>query len=102
LKNRLKSCGYWSVAPKAIDVHLVKNEIAPTSMGEPPYPRIFGVLANALYKATGKRVYRQPFFGRRSYSADLIAVVANENKASCNNCYSSQACPRLRFAISIK
>jgi hypothetical protein len=30
-------------------------------MGEPPFPPIFGALANALYKATGKRVYRQPF-----------------------------------------
>ncbi len=54
-----------SEAPKAIDVHFVKNEIAPTGMGEPPFPPIFGALANALYKATGKRVYRQPFLGER-------------------------------------
>ncbi len=52
-----------SEAPKAIDVHFVQNEIAPTGMGEPPFPPIFGALANALYKATGKRVYRQPFLG---------------------------------------
>jgi isoquinoline 1-oxidoreductase subunit beta len=52
-----------SEAPKAIDVHFVKNEIAPTGMGEPPFPPIFGALANALYKATGKRVYQQPFLG---------------------------------------
>jgi isoquinoline 1-oxidoreductase beta subunit len=32
-------------------------------MGEPPFPPIFGALANALYKATGKRVCRQPFLG---------------------------------------
>jgi isoquinoline 1-oxidoreductase beta subunit len=55
-----------SEAPKAIDVHFVKNEIAPTGMGEPPFPPIFGALANALYKATGKRVYRQPFLGERA------------------------------------
>ncbi len=55
-----------SEAPKAIDVHFVKNEIAPTGMGEPPFPPIFGALANALYKATGKRVYRQPFLGEKA------------------------------------
>ncbi len=52
-----------SEAPKAIEVHFVKNEINPTGMGEPPFPPVFGALANALYKATGKRVYRQPFLG---------------------------------------
>ena len=51
-----------SEAPKPIDVHFVQNEIATTGMGEPPFPPIFRALANVLYKATGKRVYRQPFF----------------------------------------
>ena len=50
-----------SEAPKSIDVHFVKNDIDPTGMGEPPFPPIFGALANALYKATGKRIYEQPF-----------------------------------------
>lgn len=50
-------------APKEIDVHFVKNEIAPTGMGEPPFPPIFGAVANALYKATGQRQYNQPFLG---------------------------------------
>ena len=49
-------------APKAIEVHFVENEIDPTGMGEPPFPPVFGALANALYKATGKRQYDQPFF----------------------------------------
>jgi isoquinoline 1-oxidoreductase beta subunit len=48
-------------APKKIDVHFVKNEIDPSGMGEPAYPPVYGALANALYKATGKRHYRQPF-----------------------------------------
>jgi isoquinoline 1-oxidoreductase beta subunit len=48
-------------APKSIEVHFVKNEIDPTGLGEPPYPPIMGALANALYKATGKRYYDQPF-----------------------------------------
>jgi CO/xanthine dehydrogenase Mo-binding subunit len=48
-------------APKSIDVHYVENKIDPTGVGEPPYPPIMGALAYALYKATGKRYYHQPF-----------------------------------------
>jgi isoquinoline 1-oxidoreductase beta subunit len=48
-------------APKAVDVHFVKNEIEPTGLGEPPFPPVMGALANAMYKATGKRIYSQPF-----------------------------------------
>jgi isoquinoline 1-oxidoreductase beta subunit len=50
-------------APKSVDVHFVKSETAPTGVGEPPYPPVLGALANALYRATGKRYYNQPFFG---------------------------------------
>lgn len=48
-------------APKKIDVHFVKNTLDPTGLGEPPFPPVFAALANALYKATGKRFYNQPF-----------------------------------------
>lgn len=48
-------------APKKIDVHFVQNEIDPTGLGEPPFPPVFGAVANALYRATGKRYYNQPF-----------------------------------------
>jgi isoquinoline 1-oxidoreductase beta subunit len=48
-------------APKNIQVDFVKNEIAPTGMGEPPFPPVMGALSNAIYSATGKRVYHQPF-----------------------------------------
>jgi isoquinoline 1-oxidoreductase beta subunit len=48
-------------APKKIDVHFVQNNIAPTGLGEPPFPPIFAAVANALYKQTGKRFYHQPF-----------------------------------------
>jgi isoquinoline 1-oxidoreductase beta subunit len=50
-----------SEAPKSIDVHFVKNEKDPTGLGEPLFPPIFGAIANALYKARGKREYNQPF-----------------------------------------
>ncbi|MFY9152628.1 MAG: molybdopterin cofactor-binding domain-containing protein [Prolixibacteraceae bacterium] len=48
-------------SPKNIEVHFVENDIHPTGLGEPPYPPVMGALANALYKATGKRFYNQPF-----------------------------------------
>lgn len=48
-------------APKKIDVSFVENDIDPTGLGEPPFPPVFGAVANALYKASGKRYYQQPF-----------------------------------------
>ena len=48
-------------APKEIETHFVNNGIDPTGMGEPPFPPVMGALANALYKATGRRHYHQPF-----------------------------------------
>jgi len=48
-------------APKKIDVHFVQNNFDPTGLGEPPFPPVFAALANALYKATGKRLYNQPY-----------------------------------------
>jgi isoquinoline 1-oxidoreductase subunit beta len=50
-----------SEAPKKIETHFVKSDIEPTGMGEPSGPPVIGALANALYKATGKRYYFQPF-----------------------------------------
>ena len=51
-------------SPRAIDGHFVQNDLDPTGLGEPAYPRVFGALANALYKATGKRFYEQPFISQ--------------------------------------
>jgi isoquinoline 1-oxidoreductase subunit beta len=48
-------------APKKIEVHFVENDIDPTGLGEPPFPPVFGAVANALYKSTRKRYYHQPF-----------------------------------------
>ncbi len=44
-----------------VDVHFVENEIDPTGLGEPALPPTGGAIANAIYKATGKRLYNQPF-----------------------------------------
>jgi isoquinoline 1-oxidoreductase subunit beta len=61
-----------SEAPLEIETFFVENGIDPTGLGEPSLPPIAAALANALYKATGKRYYNQPFmfdegdFGLRS------------------------------------
>lgn len=54
-----------SEAPEAIDTYFVDNGIDPTGLGEPPLPPVIGALANALYKATGRRHYSQPFINER-------------------------------------
>jgi CO/xanthine dehydrogenase Mo-binding subunit len=48
-------------APKRNEVYFVESETDPTGLGEPSYPPVVGALANALYKAAGKRLYKQPF-----------------------------------------
>ncbi len=50
-----------SEAPKNIEVHFVDSHEHPTGLGEPPLPPVMGALANAIYRATGQRVYHQPF-----------------------------------------
>ncbi|MDZ4698925.1 MAG: molybdopterin cofactor-binding domain-containing protein [Rhodothermales bacterium] len=48
-------------APKAVEAFFVDNGIDPTGLGEPSLPPVSGALANAIAKATGKRLYSQPF-----------------------------------------
>lgn len=48
-------------APEEIETFFVDNGIDPTGLGEPSLPPIQSALANALYQATGKRLYSQPF-----------------------------------------
>ena len=43
-----------------VEVHIVKSAEPPTGVGEPATPVIAPAVANALYAATGQRVYRLP------------------------------------------
>lgn len=55
-------------SPKEIEVYFVENDISPTGLGEPGLPPAIGALASAIYKATGKRHYHQPFTEQRQIS----------------------------------
>jgi isoquinoline 1-oxidoreductase beta subunit len=48
-------------APREIETFFVDNGIDPTGLGEPSLPPISGAVANAMAKATGQRLYDQPF-----------------------------------------
>ncbi|WP_242205757.1 molybdopterin cofactor-binding domain-containing protein [Aestuariivivens insulae] len=50
-----------SQAPEAIEVYFVDSDVDPTGLGEPGLPPVVGALANAIYQATGQRLYKQPF-----------------------------------------
>jgi len=49
-----------------VEVHFVDNGIDPTGLGEPALPPLSGAVANALYRATGKRLRNQPFVGEEA------------------------------------
>ncbi|MBK8654338.1 MAG: xanthine dehydrogenase family protein molybdopterin-binding subunit [Haliscomenobacter sp.] len=44
-----------------VEVHFVESEEAPTGLGEPALPPLAAAFANAVYRATGKRLRNQPF-----------------------------------------
>jgi isoquinoline 1-oxidoreductase beta subunit len=44
-----------------IEAYFIDNKLSPTGLGEPALPPTGGAIANAIAKATGKRLYSQPF-----------------------------------------
>lgn len=49
-----------SEAP-VVETHFVENSLSPTGLGEPTLPPAGAAVAIALKKATGNRIYKQPF-----------------------------------------
>lgn len=47
-------------APK-VETHFVKNTLSPTGLGEPTLPPAGAAVSIAINKATGNRLYKQPF-----------------------------------------
>ena len=54
-------------SPTNIKVYFIENNLSPTGLGEPGLPPASGALANALYRAIGKRFYKQPFFDNEDF-----------------------------------
>jgi isoquinoline 1-oxidoreductase beta subunit len=50
-----------------VETHFIDNGIDPTGLGEPALPPTGGAVANAISKATGKRLYSQPFIEDANY-----------------------------------
>jgi len=50
-----------NVEAPEVEVYFVDNGLSPTGLGEPSLPPAGGAIANAIYKATGERLYKQTF-----------------------------------------
>lgn len=51
-----------------IETYFVDNGIDPTGLGEPALPPTGGAVANAIFKATGKRLRNQPFIEEDAFN----------------------------------
>ena len=55
-----------------VDIHFVDNGLNPTGLGEPTLPPIGAAVANAIYKATGKRLTKQPYMDNMSIEKKVM------------------------------
>ena len=60
-----------SQTPK-VDVHFIESDIAPTGLGEPTLPPVGAAVANAIYKATGRRLTKQPYMNNMDIKSNLV------------------------------
>ena len=52
--------------------YFVESNLSPTGLGEPGLPPAGGAVANAIFKATGKRLLKQPFINQLEISESKI------------------------------
>ncbi|WP_203258919.1 xanthine dehydrogenase family protein molybdopterin-binding subunit [Hyunsoonleella ulvae] len=55
-----------------VEVHFIESDIAPTGLGEPTLPPVGAAVANAIYKAMGKRVTKIPFIKNLNNKEEVI------------------------------
>ncbi|APG64723.1 isoquinoline 1-oxidoreductase [Tenacibaculum todarodis] len=55
-----------------VEVHFVENELSPTGLGEPGLPPAGGAVANAIHKALGNRMYKQPFIAELKKEENIV------------------------------
>jgi len=63
-----------------IEPYFVDNGIEPTGLGEPALPPTGGAVANAIFKATGKRVRNQPFMEEEVFKTPAAKAPASKLK----------------------
>ncbi|MEC3907755.1 molybdopterin cofactor-binding domain-containing protein [Tamlana sp. 2201CG12-4] len=55
-----------------VEVYFVESDIAPTGLGEPTLPPVGAAVANAIYAATGKRLYKQPYMSHMNIEEKVL------------------------------
>ena len=55
-----------------VDIHFIENDHDPTGLGEPTLPPIGAAVANAIYKATGKRLTKQPYMNNMNIEEKIM------------------------------
>ena len=55
-----------------VDIHFVESDIDPTGLGEPTLPPVGAAVANAIYKATGKRLTKQPYMSNLNIEKSVL------------------------------
>lgn len=65
-----------------IETYFVDNGIDPTGLGEPALPPTGGAVANAIFRATGKRIKNQPFGDDEVFKAKPAASKSLKPKSA--------------------
>ena len=63
-----------------VETYFVDNGIDPTGLGEPALPPTAGAVANAIFKATGKRMRNQPFMDEEVFGGKKAESVLKKEK----------------------